>query len=71
MKTRRKFLTTLMQGVIGICLVGTGSYLVFREKKAESCTLEFTCTLCGKTEQCGLPAAKSFRSYEQQKKEGR
>jgi len=64
---RRRFLTTVMQGIIGATLGVTGGYLLLKEKKEENCTLDFTCTLCGKTEQCGLPAAESYRKYEQQK----
>lgn len=56
-----------MQGIIGTGLAVTGGYLLIKEKTEESCSLDFTCTLCGKTEQCGLPAAESYRKYEQQK----
>ncbi|NQV02690.1 MAG: hypothetical protein HQ542_08600 [Bacteroidia bacterium] len=66
---RRRFFTTIMQGIIGAGLAVTGGYLLIKEETKESCTLDFTCTLCGKKEQCGLPAAKSYRKYEQQKKE--
>ncbi|MBE0646611.1 MAG: hypothetical protein IH596_02385 [Bacteroidales bacterium] len=64
---RRRFLTTLMQGLIGAGLAVTGGYLILKEETEESCSLDFTCTLCGKTEQCGLPAAKSYREYESKK----
>jgi len=68
-QSRRKFFSLLMRGAIGTGLAVTGGYLLLKEEPAEACTLDFTCTLCGKTEQCGLPAAKSYRKYEQQKQE--
>lgn len=68
---RRRFLTTLMQGLIGAGLAVTGGYLFLKEESEESCTLDFTCTLCGKSEQCGLPAAKSYREYELKRGETR
>ncbi len=61
---RRRFFTKLMQGVIALGLTGTAGYLLIKEKKEESCTLDFTCTLCDKSEQCGLPAAESYRNYD-------
>lgn len=64
---RRKFFTKLMQGVIALGLTGTAGYLLMKEKREEACTLDFTCTLCGKTEQCALPAAESYREYQQRK----
>jgi len=65
---RRRFFTALMQGIIGTALTVSGGYLLLKEEKEDSCSLEFTCTLCGKSEQCGLPAARSFRDYERQNK---
>ena len=70
-QSRRKFFSLVMRGAIGAGLAVTGGYLLFKEKPAESCSLDFTCTLCGKTDQCALPAAKSYRKYEQQKQETR
>jgi|GEM_PF-1696061 len=66
---RRTFFTKIMHAVIAAGLTGATGYLLLKEKREEACSLDFTCTLCGKTEQCGLPAAESFRRYERQKKE--
>ena len=70
-QTRRNFFTTAIRGIIASGLALTGGYLLLKEEPEETCSLEFTCTLCGKTEQCGLPAAHSYRKYEQQKEEDR
>lgn len=64
---RRSFFRKLVQGGIGVSLAVTGVYLFLKEGREDSCSLDFTCTLCGKSEQCGLPAAKSFREYERSK----
>lgn len=66
---RRTFFTKIMHALIAAGLTGTTGYLLLKEKREEACSLEFTCTLCEKTKQCGLPAAESFRRYERQKQE--
>jgi hypothetical protein len=66
---RRRFFTKLMQGVITLGLAGTAGYLLMKEKNGESCSLDFTCTLCDKTALCGLPAAESYRKYDRLRKQ--
>lgn len=68
-QTRRNFFANAIRGIIASGLALTGGYLLTREEPEESCFVDFTCSLCGKTDQCGLPAAQSFRKYKQQKQE--
>jgi len=70
-QTRRNFFVNAIRGIIASGLALTGGYLLLKEEPEEFCSLDFTCTLCGKTDQCGLPAAQSYRKYEQQKRESR
>ncbi|MFH1937401.1 MAG: hypothetical protein ABIK52_07560 [Bacteroidota bacterium] len=60
---------TAIRGIIASGLTLTGGYLLIKDEPEESCSLEFTCNLCGKTDQCALPPAQSYRKYEQQKRE--
>lgn len=66
---RRRFFKSMVQALIAVGLTGSAGYLLVKEKREDECSLEFTCTLCEKTEQCGLPAANSFREYERSKQE--
>ena len=70
-QTRRNFFANAIRGIIASGLVLTGGYLLTREEPEESCSFDFTCSLCGNTDQCALSAAQSYRKYEQLKRENR